>query len=116
MPVVTPPLSFPTTTTDGEITMARLAAVKQWNRLETRKAPPPEYFGSNKDPKHLAANEAAFARRSETKACFRCPEDKLVAGQPHWACRYHGVDALEADFVTCPIIPGTRPRHGPRRF
>ena len=113
--VVPPPSSFQPTTMDGEITMARLAAVRQWDKFENRKAPPPEYFGPNKDPKHLAANLASFTRRSENKACFRCPEDKLVPGQPQWDCRYHGVGALEADFLTCPSIPGTAPHHGRRR-
>ena len=98
------PLPTPTAAA-GE--KARLAAVEQWTTFQARTDQPPEYFGSNKDPKNLAANKASVIRRGVNKACWRCPEDKLVPGQPHWACRFHGVDALAADALTCPSIPGT---------
>ena len=81
----------PTTVSVDE--RARLAAVTQWNRADARDVAPPEYFGSNTDPAHLAANKASVIRRSSNKSCWLCPEDKLVAGQPHWECKFHGVNA-----------------------
>jgi hypothetical protein len=92
---------------------ARLAAVEQWNTFQARDDAPPEYFGSNKIPKNLAANKASVIRRGVNKACWRCPEDRLVAGQPHWECRFHGVNALAADAASCPTVPGTS-HHVPR--
>ena len=94
----------PTTVSVNE--RARLAAVTQWNRADARDVAPPEYFGSNTDPTHLAANKASVIRRSANKSCWLCPEDKLVAGQPHWECKFHGVNALVSDSRTCPSVPG----------
>ena len=81
---------------------ARLAAVEQWTTFQASNDPPPEYFGANKNPKNLAVNHASVVSSGANKACWCCPEDKLVQGQPHWACQFHCVDALAADALTCP--------------
>jgi hypothetical protein len=92
---------------------ARVAAVRAWQQFADRDDLPPEYMGSNKDPQHLTANRAIVARRLANKECWRCPEDKIVAGQHHGACRFHGFHALASDTAACPTVPGTS-RHGKR--
>ncbi len=67
---------------------ARVAALRAWQQFADSDDLPSEYMGSNKDPQHLTANRAIVARRLANKECWRCPEDKIVAGQHHGACRF----------------------------
>ena len=93
---------------------ARVAALRAWQQFADRDDDfPPEYMGSNKDPQHLTANRKIVARRLANKECWRCPEDKIVPGQHHGACRFHGFNALASDTAACPTVPGTS-RHGKR--
>jgi hypothetical protein len=86
---------------------ARVAAIRVWQRFADHDEPPPEYLGFSKDLQHLAANRASGSRSLANKACWRCQEDKLAPGQPHWECRFHGVNALAADEATFQSVPGT---------
>ena len=95
---------------------ARVAAIRDWDRTSRRvhdqasTDTPPEYCGAN--PQNLVANRASAARREAEQLCWRCPENKLVAGQRHWDCRFHGVHASAADRLSCPVVPGTAGRFG----
>lgn len=106
--VVAPPT--PSLIMTAACNAARVAAIQQWTHtLSQAKAHnnmPPEYYGTNKDPKLLSENQAAVARREAAQSCWRCPENMLVAGQPHWECRFHGVHASDVDRRSCPVVPG----------
>ena len=101
---ISPPSAY---TPESELA-ARVAAIREWDRTLQRvtahKDEPPAYFGDNS--KHRAENQASVDRRTIGRLCWRCPEDMLVPGQPHWACRFHGVHASPADRLSCPVVPG----------
>ena len=83
-----------------DVPAEREARVRQlrarWAARSERDGSPPLYHGPN--PAHLAANTATFAERKATQACFGCTIAQLAkapAGQPHWLCKHHGVDASD---------------------
>lgn len=94
----------------------REARVRQlrasWAARSERDGPPPLYHGPNSA--HLAANTATFAERKTTQACFGCTITQLAkapAGQPHWLCQHHGVDASEESKKQ--RVPGSGRGHRP---
>jgi hypothetical protein len=69
---------------------------------------PPRYYGTAARP-DLIRNAATFTERKTSRQCFGCTPAQLAAQGtiPHWACRYHGQDASDADRAN--RVPGSGP-------